>query len=135
MNELQSIVHIEDDPDILEVARLSLEVLGGFHLRQFTDGASAVAAAADIAPDLFLLDMMMPGLNGLETLERMRTHAHLSHVPAILCTAKTVGLPDGSMAERLGLIGVVRKPFDAVSLPVRLREYWRAAATLPAGFR
>lgn len=132
MTHLQTILHVEDDPDILDVARMSLTAVGGYEVRQFSSGTAAVAAAPTLRADLLVLDMMMPEMNGLETLAELRKQPHLTHTPVILCTAKTVGLPDAALARQLGLIGTITKPFDAMKLPNQLQQMWSDAANRDA---
>ena len=132
MAGLTHILHVEDDADIVEVARMSLELLGGFRLDQFTSGAAAVAAAPGLHPDLLLLDMMMPGMDGWQTLLRLRDIPHLREVPAIFMTAKLAGLPDAAAFAEQHVIGTVEKPFDAMALPGQLRAMWDAARAMPA---
>lgn len=132
MAGLTHILHVEDDADIVEVARMSLELLGGFRLNQFTSGAAAVAAAPGLHPDLLLLDMMMPGMDGWQTLLRLRDVPHLREVPAIFMTAKLAGLPDAAAFAEQHVIGTVEKPFDAMALPGQLSAMWDRACAQPA---
>ena len=69
---LQRILYVEDDPDIQVIAKLALIDLGGFSVTSCTSGAEAVAAFADTKPQLVLLDVMMPGMDGPETLRELR---------------------------------------------------------------
>ena len=82
MGELRKILHVEDDPDIREIVKLCLEVLGGFELLQCESGRKALEVAEAFSPDLFFLDMMMPGLNGLETLQELKSIETLTDVPS-----------------------------------------------------
>lgn len=124
MTEMTQILHVEDDPDIADVVRMSLTMLGGFEVHQFSSGADAVASAPALAADLLLLDMMMPGLDGLETLEKLRQMPQFSDTPAVLFTAKTIDLPAGEDAASRGIIGTIRKPFGAAELPGQIRALW-----------
>lgn len=118
------VLHVEDDPDILNIAGIALGMLGGYDLKQFPSGVEAVRAAPETDADLLLLDMMMPGLNGLETLACLRATGRFCDTPAILCTAKTVDLPEPEEALALGIIGTVRKPFDVTELPGQIQHMW-----------
>lgn len=126
MKPLKRIVHVEDDQDILDVAAISLEAVGGFEVTQFIKGAQAVSKAPDLAPDLFLLDMMMPEMDGIETLETLRRQPHLNKVPAIFVTAKSIGLPEDYSELGSHVIGIIEKPFDAVHLASEISELWQS---------
>jgi len=124
--ELRKILYVEDDDDIRTVALLSLETIGGFVVEACCSGVEAIAKAAAFAPDLLLLDVMMPGLSGPETLARLRQDPGLADVPCLFFTAKA--RPDE--VERLCALGasaVLSKPFDPVRLPDEIRAAWEAA--------
>ena len=124
MTRLVHILHVEDDPDISDVVKLSLTVLGEFKIDRYSSGSEVVKLAADLSSDLLLLDMMMPGLNGLETLAKLRRFPQFADTPAILCTAKTVDLPSPEAAEVKGIIGTIHKPFEATDLAAQIQNMW-----------
>lgn len=126
MTQLRKILHVEDDADIQEIAAIALEAVGGFEIVQFTSGAEAIAAAQGHAPDLFLLDVMMPGLGGEETLLALRALPGLAEVPAIFMTAKALEADVRALCE-LGALGVITKPFDPMSLAGEIKALWRAS--------
>ena len=72
MSELQRILYVEDEADIREVAKLALEMVGGFELAVCASGEEALARAEAFAPQLILLDVMMPGMDGPSTLRELR---------------------------------------------------------------
>ena len=122
--ELQRILLVEDDVDIQAVARMSLESLCRFEVRVASSGAEALEAAAEFRPDLILLDVMMPEMDGPSTLSALRRLPEATETPVIFMTAK---VQDHEVAEylRLGALGVIAKPFDPMSLCTRLEESWR----------
>lgn len=126
MTQLRKILHVEDDADIQEIAAIALETVGGFEIVQFLSGAEAIAAAPDHTPDLFLLDVMMPGLGGEETLLALRALPGLEKVPAIFMTAKALEADVRALRD-LGALGVITKPFDPMNLAAEIRELWRAS--------
>jgi CheY-like chemotaxis protein len=87
------------------------------------DGRAALTQAPNFKPDLVLLDVMMPGLSGPETLAALRKQATMAGVPVVFMTAKA--MPD-EVEELLqyGATGVIVKPFDPVTLPQDIRIYW-----------
>lgn len=129
MAGLNRILHVEDDEDILMIARLALADLGGFEVLQCSSGAEALKQAAGFAPDLLLLDYMMPEMNGMQTLQALRAMPETARVPAIFMTAKAMETIEGDMSG-LGVLGRITKPFDPVTLPADIRRYW---AQRPAG--
>ncbi len=122
MATLARLLHVEDDADIALIARMVLVDLGGFEVLQCASGAEAVEKAAGFGPDLLILDYMMPGMNGLVTLEALRGLPGLGSVPAVFMTAKAMAVSTGDMA-RLGVVGIIGKPFDPVGLPVQVARF------------
>jgi two-component system OmpR family response regulator len=120
---LQRILLVEDDPDIRVVAELTLKVLGGFELKVCPGGHEALEQAEGFKPDLILLDVMMPGMDGPTTLGELRKRPSLADVPVVFMTAK-VQPSEVAQLKALGAIEVVPKPFDPASLPSQLREIW-----------
>lgn len=123
MAELKSILHVDDDPDILDIARMSLELVGGYEVSQSDNAEQALAMLDEAAPDLLLLDVMMPDTDGPKLLEAIRSIERYRSIPAIFMTAKA----DAEVKDRLagkGVLGVITKPFDPMALPTRLAELW-----------
>ncbi len=111
----KKLLHVEDDPDIRTIAGIALETVGGFNLKQCESGNEALGIAEDFAPDILLLDAMMPGLSGAETLVALRKIDSMAGVPAIFMTAK-VQPEEVKEFLSLGAIGVITKPFDPMKL-------------------
>ncbi|NBE06119.1 response regulator [Paragemmobacter ruber] len=132
MTVLNRILHVEDDEDILMIARLALADLGGFEVLQCSSGAQAVVQAAAFAPDLLLLDYMMPEMNGLQTLQALREQPELAQTPAIFMTAKAMDTVEAEFGG-LGVLGRITKPFDPVSLPADIRRIWKSRKDGSAG--
>ena len=123
MSELRRVMCVEDDPDIRMIIEFSLATLGGYQVCLCPDGRAALAQAPNFRPDLVLLDVMMPGLSGPETLAALRSQVEMAGVPVVFMTAKA--MPD-EVEELLqyGATGVIVKPFDPVTLPQDIRIYW-----------
>ncbi len=109
------ILHIEDEADIREIASISLGMLGGHELKQCPSGDVAIAECDGFAPDLLLIDVMMPGLTGPETLLELRKKASAQNIPAVFMTAKA-SASEIEYYLSLGVQGVIRKPFDPITL-------------------
>ena len=122
---LNKILYIEDEPDIQTVAKLALETVGGFTVEICGSGDMALERAPDFEPDLILLDVMMPGMDGPETLSALRRIVGFSETPVIFMTAKVMA-SEVERYENLGAVGVIAKPFDPMTLADRVREIWNA---------
>jgi two-component system, OmpR family, response regulator len=123
MSELQRILYVEDDPDIQAIARLSLENVAGFKVHVCSSGETAVREAAAFAPDLVLLDVMMPGMDGPSTLAALRAQPPLVGTPVVFMTAK-VQPSEVAHFRSLGALDVIAKPFDPMNLGTQLRAIW-----------
>jgi len=126
----QSVFLIEDEPDIALLIRHHLEACG-FTVSSFLSGAGVVQAAELNRPSLFLIDIMLPGTNGLDLCRRIRKTPPLSKVPIIFVTART-GEPDRVAGLELGADDYITKPFSPREMVARvkavLRRYDRPAA-------
>jgi DNA-binding response OmpR family regulator len=106
---------IDDDADIRFIAAMSLGRVGGMNVIEAANGADGVRKAQEEAPDVILLDMMMPTMDGLETLAALRSHKLTEMTPVIFLTAKTVAVEIDRM-KALGAAGVLIKPFNPRTL-------------------
>ena len=105
------------------VGEMSLADVGGFEVRACESGADAIAAAPAFAPDLLLLDVMMPGMNGPTALMALRGLPGLADVPAIFMTAKIMPAEVAEL-KAAGALEVIPKPFDPMTLPEEIRAIW-----------
>ena len=114
------LLHVEDDADIREIAEMSLTMSGEFDVIQCETGEVALQRVKDFTPDIILLDMMMPGLTGIETLAEMRKMPHLADVPAVFMTARAQAelVTD---VKALGASDVISKPFNPLDLPEQIK--------------
>ena len=122
-SNLQRVLCIEDDPDIQLVARLALENVGGLTVKICASGEDALRDAEAFAPQLILLDVMMPGMDGPSTLRALRARAALADVPVAFMTAK-VQPNEVAQFKSLGACDVISKPFDPMALAARVRSIW-----------
>lgn len=122
MNDRQCIMVVDDDRDMLKLLDRTLE-LEGFDTATAADGDAALALLEEIGPDLVILDIMMPGLDGFQTLEQIRER---SDIPVIMLTAR-YELKALERALRLGADDYVSKPFRIRPLLARIRAKLRRA--------
>ncbi|MFL6693558.1 MAG: response regulator [Ramlibacter sp.] len=120
---LKKVLYVEDDADIRTIASLALEAVGGLTLQACASGAQALAQATVFAPDLLLLDVMMPGMDGPTTLARLRELPATRDVPVIFMTAK-VQASEVQHYKALGALGVISKPFDPMALASEVQALW-----------
>lgn len=121
---LQRVLYVEDDASIRAVAVLALEKVGGLTVQACTGGQDAIARAAAFAPQLLLLDVMMPGMDGFTTLARLRELPGTADTPAVFMTAK-VQPAESLRYKQAGALGVIAKPFDPMQLARLLRDLWQ----------
>ena len=112
---------IDDEADIREVATASLELVGGFTVITAESGQRGLTIARHDKPDAIILDLMMPEMDGCETLLRLKSDALVRDIPVVLLTAKVQGAKK-EMAEGAGAAGVLLKPFDPMQLPKQVCE-------------
>ena len=113
--QLSSILHVEDDESIRAIVEMALVDLYGFTLFSFSNGKEASEAVAELQPDLILLDAMMPGMDGLQTLLAIRKNDSCQSIPVVFMTAR-VQKAEKQQYLDAGAIEVIEKPFDASNL-------------------
>ena len=119
MSERPLVLVADDDPDILSLVTLRLE-RDGYEVIGAPDGERAVEEALERTPDLALIDVSMPKLDGYEVTERLRRHEPTSAIPIILLTAR---VQDSDVARGIeaGADDYVRKPFSTADLRTRVQ--------------
>lgn len=117
----------DDDEDIRAILRLALGIGGAFQAEVVDSGEAALARASSEQFDAILLDAMMPGLNGYETCEALKSEPATAHIPVVFLTAKT-GRGEHQRALAVGAVGCLTKPFDPMTLAQELKAKLRAAA-------
>jgi len=120
MDDELNVLFAEDEADIREVIEFALED-EGFKLESCASGQEAIEKAAILTPDLILLDVMMPGIDGPSTLKKLRELPHLANTPVIFMTAK-VQPAEVAQYKVLGALGVISKPFDPMTLADEIRK-------------
>ncbi|MBT0669349.1 response regulator [Novosphingobium profundi] len=125
-NKLERVLYVEDDPVIYPLAIMAIEDFGAGVVEHCASGAQAIEKAPDFAPEILLLDVMMPGMDGIETLARLRQIESLAHVPAVFMTAKAQTL-EPQVLRAAGAAAVIAKPFDPLTLWDHLNAIWNAA--------
>src|SRR5262249_38632245 len=118
------VLYVEDEPDIRAIAKAAMEKLGGFHVKDCESGSEALASAAAFDPEIIVLDVMMPGMTGPETMVQLRKLEGFAAKPIIFMTAK-VQHEEVRQYMDLGAAGVIPKPFDVMTLSDEIRAFCR----------
>lgn len=119
---MSRILYVDDEADIREVAAMSLELDPDFEVRTCASGIEAIGAAAEWLPDLILLDVMMPLMDGPATLAKLRAQPETKDIPVVFITARTQA-HEVEGFKSLGARGVIAKPFDPMALAATVRDY------------
>lgn len=122
---VRKVLYVDDDPDIREIVQMSLSLDGQLTVLLSDGGERALVKMRVEQPDLVMLDVMMPGMDGPTILARMRADAELRHIPVIFMTAKTSSAEVARFRE-LSAIGVIAKPFDPMALGGQVRALWNS---------
>jgi two-component system OmpR family response regulator len=120
---LQKILLVEDDDDIRTILKVALEKIGGFTVRACASGAEGLAAVTEFAPQLAILDVMMPGMDGPTVLSQLRGRPDTATLPVIFLTARAVPA-DIARLRALGALDVLTKPFDPMTLHEKVKAAW-----------
>jgi CheY-like chemotaxis protein len=120
------VIYVDDESDIREVASMALELDAALEVRTCAGGQEALEVARSWKPNLILLDVMMPGMDGPMTLEELRRDAITQNIPVVFITARTQAR-DVERFLQLGAAGVIAKPFDPMALAEDVRKYLQAS--------
>ena len=115
------ILIIDDDHRIREVTKLTLELMAEWEVLTASSGSEGLALAETALPDAILLDVMMPDLDGIETLRNLRANSLTQYVPVLLLTAKAQTNEQQQLVN-LGVARIISKPFDPLTLPTTISE-------------
>ncbi|HBP19967.1 MAG TPA: hypothetical protein DEA08_19545 [Planctomycetes bacterium] len=118
---IRKVLLVDDEPDIRKIGTLALERVGGLEVTQASSGLEALELAVAAAPDVILLDVMMPELDGPATFSRLRELPELADTPIVFLTAK-VQKNEVERYMELGAKGVIKKPFDPMTLADEVRR-------------
>ena len=127
--DLTTILVIEDEEDIRKIVHIALENVGGFKVELCASAHEAIELLNGYTPDLIILDVMMPVMDGPSLLTEIRKTDHLNDIPVIFMTAK-VQSHEIEAYTNMGVLGVITKPFDPVSLPQQIRDFWLSMETI-----
>ena len=119
--DIKTILLVDDDPSIRKVAQITLEDVGNWQVNLASSGEEALELLKQQVPDLILLDVQMPKMDGPATLKELRANPATKDIPVIFLTAKVKGTDPGEYTQ-LGAAGMISKPFDPLRLPAQILE-------------
>lgn len=128
-----SILVVDDELPILQMLEMNLK-MQGFDVLTATSGTSCIEMAGRFTPDLILLDIMMPGIDGIETCSILKERRDLSHIPVIMVSAKSEQ-HDRIAGLRSGADDYVTKPFNLIELSLRIKAALRQVEILKERMR
>ena len=120
---LKKMILVDDDEDVLTIAKYCLESLKGVDIKYLTSGEETLKEALSFQPDLILLDIMMPKMDGITTLKTMKLVPNLTNIPVVFFTAK-VQKEELAQYQQLGAIETIIKPFDPLTLADNILKIW-----------
>lgn len=121
VGSVRTVLLVDDDDDLRMIGEMALANVGGFDVSCASSGEEALSMAERVAPDVILLDVMMPGLDGPTVFARLRERPVTARIPVIFMTAK-VQTHELARYEALGAIGIIPKPFDPMTLADQVRR-------------
>lgn len=116
----KKILLVDDEPDIISMLKLRLEA-SGYDVITAVDGNIAYDKARSELPDLVILDLMLPGMDGYQVCRLLKFNEKYRHIPIIMLTAKSQK-DDKDWGQKVGADFYLTKPFDAVELLNKIKE-------------
>jgi DNA-binding response OmpR family regulator len=115
------VVVIDDDRDLRHLIKLTMEFTAGWQVETAGDGEAGIALTRRLQPDVVVVDLMMPGVDGYEVCRRLRADPATAAIPALVLTARKE--IDAARLAEAGAAGVLFKPFEPDDLATRIRQY------------
>ena len=115
------VLYVDDEPDIREIAKISLDLDDGMIVETAASGEEALGLAVSWRPDVILLDVMMPDMDGPSTLAELRKKRETRDIPVVFITARTQN-QEIELFRALGAAAVISKPFDPMLLAAQVRS-------------
>jgi CheY-like chemotaxis protein len=117
----KSILLIDDEETIQEVVQVGIEIESGWQVAIASSGLEGIDLAQTQQPDVILLDVMMPEMDGIDTLSRLKHNQKTSAIPVIFLTAKAQA-EEKSQFKSLGVVDVITKPFNSMTLASQIAK-------------
>jgi len=125
MEDLKRVMHVEDDESIRMITSITLESVGSLEVLSCESGFLALEKFEEFQPQVILMDVMMPDLDGPETLEKIKAQFDLSNIMVLFMTAK-VQHEEVAHFKAIGGYAVIEKPFDPMTLSEKIQGFWES---------
>jgi two-component system OmpR family response regulator len=123
MKELKKILYAEDEPDVQTVVELTVQTMSDYEIKICGNGKILLDCVEEYNPDLILLDVMMPEMDGPTTFKILQSDENTKNIPVIFMTAKAQ-VQEVATFKETGILGVITKPFDPMNLCDEIQEIW-----------
>lgn len=123
MKELKKILYAEDEPDVQTIVELTIQTMSNYEIKIVNNGKKLIECVEEYNPDLVLLDVMMPEMDGPTTFKTLQNNEKTKHIPVIFVTAKAQVHEVESFKE-IGSWGVITKPFKVMELCSDIQAIW-----------
>lgn len=123
MQELKKILYAEDEPDVQTVVEMTIQAMSDYEIKICNNGKKLLDCVEDYNPNLILLDVMMPEMDGPTTFKNLQQNKNTKDIPVIFMTAKAQ-VHEVEKFKEIGALGVITKPFDPMSLCNEILEIW-----------
>lgn len=125
MKELKKILYAEDEPDVQTIVELTIQTMSDYEIKICNNGKLLLDCVEEYNPDLILLDVMMPEMDGPTTFKNLLSNEKTKDIPVIFITAKAQVHEVGKFKE-IGALGVITKPFKMMNLCEEIQEIWNS---------
>lgn len=123
---LQRVLIADDEPDLLEIARIALETLGGYEVATCQSGGELLSLLPVFEPDLVVVDVLMPDMGGLEVFDALRRESGYQDLPVVFLTGLVLER-DLEKLRASGAADIITKPFDPMTLADRIGRIWEGS--------
>ncbi len=120
---LNTLVYIDDDASLRSIVEIALATIGNYEVKLCSSGLEALEILQDFHPDMILLDLVMPEMDGFETLEKIRQIESLKNIPVVFMTAHSDARTLKSFRQA-GAAGSISKPFNPIRLAEQIQTLW-----------
>jgi CheY-like chemotaxis protein len=123
---LQRVLVADDEPDLLEIARIALETLGGYEVVTCQSGSELLRLLPEFEPDLVVVDVLMPDMGGIEVFNALRREPRYEDLPVVFLTGLVLER-DLEELRASGAADIIAKPFDPMTLADRIGRIWEGS--------
>lgn len=123
MKELKKILYAEDEPDVQTIVELTIQTMSDYEIKICNNGRILLECVKEYQPDLILLDVMMPEMDGPTTFKNLQADENTKKIPVIFMTAKAQ-VHEVEVFKEIGALGVITKPFSPMNLCDEIQKLW-----------